>query len=222
MSAAATQNAADPTKVWFKGRSRWGSPFVALAPGRPGDAGYDPNAKKKVNLTLLVPKSDTVTLVRINAALDAGLTNYFGSKRPPRLRVPISDGDERTSEGQYRHPTDEFRGQMLVRLTANEDRMPVVLKGPSGQQTQAKPGDYAPGYWLTVIARTFCYNVSGNAGASLGVNAVNITAEDIVFAAEEPIADLDAALAGEDLPVKSAPAGPREPPSTVDPAAQFA
>jgi hypothetical protein len=217
-----TTTTADPTKVAFKGRARWGSPFVARAPGRPGDAGYDSNAKKKVNLTLLVPKSDTETLARINAALEAGLTNYFGKRRPPRLRLPISDGDERTSEGQYRHPGDEFRGQMLVRLTANEDRMPVVLKGPRGQQTQANPGDYASGYWLTVIARTFCYNVSGNAGVSLGVNAVNITAEDTVFVADEPVSDLDAALAGEDLPVKAAPAGPREPPSNVDPAAQFA
>ena len=73
-----------------------------------------------------------------------------------------------------------------------------------------------------MIARTFCYNVSGNAGVSLGVNSVNITSEDTVFAADDPISDLDAALAGEDLPIKATPAGPREPPASVDPAAKFA
>lgn len=217
------QLARDATKVALRGRARWGSPFVARVPGRAGDSGYNPSAEKLMSLVLLVPKTETAMLARVQVAVEAAIVEEWGRKRPVTLRLPWSDGDERKSDGSYVHPGDEFRGQMVVRVRAKESRMPVVMKGPSGQQVQAYPRDYQPGYWLTVVCRAFTYKFgNANMGASLGCNAVNITAEDTVFASDEPIADLDAALAGADLPVLAEATAKAPPPAEGDnPAAQF-
>jgi hypothetical protein len=215
----------DATKCAFLARSRYGSPFLARVPGRPGESGYNPSAEKLMNLLLLVPKTEAATIKRIQVTLDTATEETWGQRRPASLRVPMTDGDERKSDGTYVHPGDEFRGQMLVRVRAREDRMPVVMKGPAGQQVQAYPRDYQPGYWLIVVCRAFTYNRSGNTGVSLGCNAVNITAEDAVFTSDEPISDLDAALSGASLPASALPitSGPKEPPTAnSDPAAQFA
>ena len=215
----------DATKCAFLGRSRYGNPFVARVPGRPGERGFDPNGKKKMTMAILLPKTDTAAIARIQSAYEAEIENEWGSNRPAQLRVPMTDGDERKSDGTYVRPGDEFRGMMVVNVTANENRMPVVMKGPAGQQVQAYPRDYQPGYWVTLVCRAFSYSVSGNKGVSLGCNAVNITAEDTVFLADEPVSDLDAALSGASLPASASPitTGPKEPPAArIDPTAQFA
>lgn len=216
----------DPTKVAFLARSRYGSPFLARVPGKPGESGYNPSGDKLMYMLLMVPKTDTATITRIQNVIDAAIEETWAQKqRPASLRVPMTDGDERRNDGTYVHPGDEFRGQMLVRVRAREDRMPVVMKGPAGQQVQAYPRDFQPGYWLTTVNRAFTFNRSGNAGVSLGCNAVNITAEDTVFTSDEPVSDLDAALSGASLPASASPitAGPKEPPpAKSDPTAQFA
>jgi hypothetical protein len=214
-------DARDATKIAFRGRARWGSPFVARVPGRPGESGYDPSGQKLMSLVLLVPKTETAMVARIQAAGNAAAEESWASKRPVSLRLPWSDGDERKSDGTYVYPGEEFRGQLVVRMRAKEERMPVVMKGPAGEQVQAFPRDYAPGYWLTVVCRAFTYNRSGNSGMSFGCNAVNITAEDDVFASDEPISDLDAALSGADLPTASA-STKAPPPGGDNPASQFA
>jgi Protein of unknown function (DUF2815) len=212
----------DATKVAFLGRARFGSPFVAKVFGQPGQSGYDPNGRKKMSMTLLVPKTDRAAIQRINAAIEAVLAAQFGSNRPARLRYPIADGDERGADGKYLRPGEEYRDHMVVALTANEDRMPVVMKGPAGQQSQAFVADYAPGYWLTVVCRAFPYDVSSQSrGCSLGTNAVNITRKDTVFAGGgDPVDDLDAAL-GLAGGAEAAPAEPKGPSAPVDPAAAF-
>jgi hypothetical protein len=216
----------DATKVAFLARSRYGSPFVARVPGKPGERGYDPNGKKRMSMLLMVPKTDSATVKRIQAAIDAAIEEEWGQQRPASLRVPITDGDERRSDGSYVRPGDEFRGQMLISIRANEDRMPVVMRGPAGQQVQAYPKDYHPGYWLTTVNRAFVYTfMKTNHGVSLGCNAVNITAEDEVFSSDEPVSDLDAALSGASLLANASPitSGPKEPPpAKSDPTAQFA
>ena len=63
----------DATKVAFLARSRYGSPFVARVPGKPGERGYDPNGKKRMSMLLMVPKTDSATVKRIQAAIDAAI-----------------------------------------------------------------------------------------------------------------------------------------------------
>jgi hypothetical protein len=189
----------DATKVVFKGRTRYGTgPFVAKVVGRPGDSGYDPNGPKKMRLVMLVSKTETATLAALQEVTNVAIVEKWGSRRPPKLRLPWQDGDERKEDGTYEHPGDEFRGVMLVTITAKEERMPLVAKGPKGALVQAQKGDFEMGYWVTATCRAAAYSNSKNNGVSLWCNGIHITAEDAVFRSDDPIADLDAALAGPD------------------------
>src|SRR6478735_5273162 len=102
----------DATKCAFLARNRYGSPFLARVPGRPGESGYNPSGEKLMNMLLMVSKTDTATIKRIQSAIDAAIEETWGQRRPASLRVPMTDGDERRNDGAYVHPGDEFRGQM--------------------------------------------------------------------------------------------------------------
>ena len=60
--------------------------------------GSDP----KYSMSLIIPKSDTRTLRAIHAAVDEaienGITNKWGGKRPGKLCLPLHDGDEERDE----------------------------------------------------------------------------------------------------------------------------
>lgn len=61
---------------------------------------------KKYSVSLIIPKSDTVTLGKIRAAIKAaqeiGKAKLFGGKIPATLKMPLRDGDvERPEDDAY-------------------------------------------------------------------------------------------------------------------------
>ena len=65
---------------------------------------YQPGQEEKYQVTVLVPKSDTDTMGRINAAIEAakqrGISEKWNGQCPPLVPTPVYDGDGvRPSDG---------------------------------------------------------------------------------------------------------------------------
>lgn len=128
--------------------------------GDPSDAKY--------SVTILIPKSDKVTLKKIAAAIEAakeeGKTKTFGGRVPSNLRTTLHDGDEEAD--LERNP--EYEGHMYMSVSSKQ-RPGVVDRDldPILDSTQVYSGCYA-----RVSIRSFSYSNSGNKGISFGLNNV--------------------------------------------------
>ena len=65
---------------------------------------YQPGQEEKYQVTVLVPKTDTATMQRINDAIEAakqrGIADKWNGQCPPILNTPVYDGDGvRPSDG---------------------------------------------------------------------------------------------------------------------------
>ena len=91
----------------------------------------DKNGRLKYSVTLLIPKSDTETLQRINAAIQSaaqkGLDGAWGGAMPPQLPTPIHDGDGVRDSGEPYGP--ECKGHWVITASSNENHPPEVVDG---------------------------------------------------------------------------------------------
>lgn len=91
----------------------------------------DKNGRLKYSVTLLIPKSDTETLQRINAAIQSaaqkGLDGAWGGAMPPQLPTPIHDGDGVRESGEPYGP--ECKGHWVITASSNENHPPEVVDG---------------------------------------------------------------------------------------------
>lgn len=85
-------------------------------------------SEPKYSVTILIPKRDTATKARIDAAIEEakskGLTSKFGGKIPNILSTPIHDGDGyRPSDGEPYGA--ECKGCYVIALT-NKNKPGIV------------------------------------------------------------------------------------------------
>lgn len=102
--------------------------FVSLLSPREDQFG----GKPKYSATILVPKSDTATKAKIDAAIEAakqkGKTNLWNGVVPPIVATPVHDGDGvKPSDGSEFGP--ECKGHWVFTATTGVDYPPKVV-GP--------------------------------------------------------------------------------------------
>lgn len=130
----------------------------------PKQADKDP----KYSVTVLIPKGDYATLQRINMAIEAakqrGASEKYGGSIPPKLTLPLHDGDgPRESDG--RPYGQECRGHWV--LNTSSYRKPGVVDGncsPIMDETQIYSGMYG-----LVSMDFYPFNNSGNKGVACGL-----------------------------------------------------
>lgn len=130
-------------------------------------------AEPKFSVTLLIPKSDTATKQRIDAAIQAAITEgvpgKWGGMRPAQVPVPIYDGDGvRPSGEQFR---EECKGNWV--MTASSKLQPEVVDVNLNRildATQIYSGMYA-----RVNIRFFAYFNAGKKGIGCGLGPVQKT-----------------------------------------------
>ena len=135
----------------------------------------------RFSVTLLIPKSDTNTMAKINAAIEE----------------PAQDGVRPSDDMPY---GDECKGHWIITANANEDRPPAVVgldRQPIIDQSQVYSGMY--GY---VNVNFFAYNSNGRKGIGWGLNAIMKSRDGEVLGGGRPSVD---AMFG-DIPT-NAPAG---------------
>lgn len=128
----------------------------------------DPEKEARYSVTILIPKSDKVTLEKINKAIEAakedGKTKTFGGKIPGNLKTTLHDGDEEADLD--RNP--EYAGHFYMAMSS-KTRPGVVDQdlNPILDSTAVYSGCYA-----RVSINAFPYSNSGNKGISFGLNNV--------------------------------------------------
>lgn len=108
-----------------------------------------PGQEEKYSVTILVPKSDTATKARIDAAIEAakqkGIANKWNGQCPPLVPTPVYDGDGvRPSDGMPFGA--ECKGHWVFTASAKADYPPEVVdanRNPIINQSEIYSGVYA-------------------------------------------------------------------------------
>lgn len=140
--------------------------YVHVFHPRTPDNGGEP----KYSVTLLIPKTDTVTLNAIYADIERakqeGVQRVFGGSIPPACKTPVYDGDGYRPSGEAFG--EECRGCLVV--TASAKQQPVVVG--LDMQNILNPADIYSGCYIRASVNFFAYNSNGNKGVGCGLNAV--------------------------------------------------
>lgn len=135
-----------------------------------------PGHEEKYSVTVLVPKTDTATIGRINAAIEAakqkGVTDKWNGQCPPMLATPVYDGDGvRPSDGMPFGP--ECKGCIVFTASAKVDYKPEVVDAncnPIINQSEVYSGMYG-----RVCVNFFPYAFGSKKGIGCGLGPVQKT-----------------------------------------------
>lgn len=133
---------------------------------------FEPKAQnggeEKYSVTLLIPKSDTVTYNNIinalNKTLEEAIPNTFNGVKPAAPKFPIYDGDGLRPGGEPFG--DECRGHWVI--TANSKERPEIVD-VACNPIMSKSDFYSGCYGRASIV-FFAYNTNGNKGVGCGLN----------------------------------------------------
>lgn len=123
-------------------------------------------SKPKYSVSLIIPKSDTDTLAKIERAIDAAIEagiGKFGGKRPNKaaLKLPLRDGDvERDDEA--------YANSMFV--NANSITPPQVVD--TDLQPILDPTEVYSGCYARVSVSFYAFNTNGNKGIACGLGNI--------------------------------------------------
>ena len=124
-------------------------------------------ATPKYSVSLIIPKSDTETIAKINEAINAAIdegVGKFGGKKPNRaaLKLPLRDGDvEREDDDAYAN---------AYFINANSVTAPQIV------DTKVQPildrGEVYSGVYARVSINFYAFNSNGNRGIACGLGNI--------------------------------------------------
>lgn len=122
------------------------------------EAGNDP----KYSVSILIPKTDNVTVNKINAAVDAALlagAEKFGGKPPKNFKHPLKDGD-------IERPDDEvYAGHYYV--SASSFRQPGIVD--ANREDIIDKDEFYSGCYGRASINFYAFNVGVNKGIAAGL-----------------------------------------------------
>ena len=131
-----------------------------------------PGQEEKFSTTILLPKSDTATKARIDAAIEAakqkGAAGNWNGVIPPVVPDPIWDGDGVKQDGTEFGP--EAKGHWVFTARSNKDRAPEVVDrngNPIINQSEIYSGVYG-----RVNVEFYPYNFQGKKGVGCSLGPV--------------------------------------------------
>ena len=154
----------------------------------------DPNAKPKYSTTVLVPKSDTATKAKLDAAIAAAKKRGLESKKYregtplDKLPTPIWDGDGYRADG-YTEFGPEAKGCWVFTASSDVERRPGVVDASC--QPILDPTEIYSGIYGRVGVDFFPYNFAGKQGVGCSLCNVQKLADGEPLGAARPTADDD-------------------------------
>lgn len=124
----------------------------------------DPDKPAKYSVSILIPKSDTETVGRINAAFeavkaDAQAQAKWGGSVPKVLKGGLRDGDAEKEDPAY-------AGMYFI--NASSAQKPGLIDGDQNPIISAD--DFYSGCWGRASITLFPYNAAGSKGIGCGLN----------------------------------------------------
>lgn len=132
--------------------------------------GWDPvsinGGAEKYSVSVLIPKDDTETVNKINAAIDAAIeegTAKFGGKKPSRdlIKIPLRDGDTERDDEAY-------KGHYF--LNANSKTAPQIVD--RSVQPILDRAEVYSGCYARVSLNFYAFNSNGNKGIACGLGNI--------------------------------------------------
>lgn len=126
----------------------------------------DEGSEEKYSVSVIIPKSDKQTLKRVREAIEAakeqGKTKKWGGKLPPKLKLPLRDGDEE-------RPDDEAYADSYFFNCSSKQKPGVVDKkcNPIIDAEEVYSGCYG-----RVSVNFYPFDTSGSKGVAAGLNNV--------------------------------------------------
>ena len=123
-------------------------------------------SEPKYSCSLIIPKSDTVTVGKIREAIEQAKQEgvpKWGGKIPPNLKLPLRDGDTEKDDENY-------EGCYFLNANASENRRPKIIDRACNDvldQDEVYSGCYA-----NVKIGLFSYSASGNKGIGAGLEVI--------------------------------------------------
>jgi len=154
--------------------------------------------KPKYSVSIIIPKSDTVTLKKIEAAINAAYSEGEGKlkgngKTVPTLaslKTPLRDGD-------VERPDDEAYADSFF-VNANSDTAPGIVdrdRNPIMERSEIYSGIYA-----RFSINFYAFNTNGNKGIACGLNNVQKLSDGIPLGGKsKPEDDFDSDYDEEDF-----------------------
>ncbi len=123
---------------------------------------------EKYSVSLLIPKEDKATLVKIykaiEAAKEAAKSKKWNGKIPPNLKLPIHDGD-------IDRPDDEnYAGHFFFNATSKDAPQIVDRK----VQPIIDPMECGSGDYCNVSVNFYGFAASGNKGVAAGLQNIQL------------------------------------------------
>ncbi|WP_257202964.1 DUF2815 family protein [Corynebacterium cystitidis] len=133
------------------------------------------NADPKYSVTVLIPKSDTATIARVQAAIKAAVDDAVERRTfkqpidPAATKYPpLRDGDSLTDSGEERGP--EFAGHWFIAAKTGVSRPPFLVDGQMNKIIDEN--ELYSGCYGNVAVQFFGYENSGNKGISASLVGV--------------------------------------------------
>lgn len=140
-------------------------------------SGGDP----KYSVTLLIPKSDTATMAKIEAAMKAARENFCAKNGanalPAKPSHTLHDGDGMRDSGEPYGP--ECKGCWVITVSASESRRPLVVDAAGN--TIIDPAEVYSGCYGRASINFYGYSRSGKKGISAGLLGVQKLADGEPF-----------------------------------------
>ncbi len=121
------------------------------------------DAEKKYSVALIIPKSDTKTLGKIEDAIKAALEEgkgKFGGKIPKKWKSPLRDGDEE------REDDENYADSYFI--NANSTSKPGIVD--ENLDPIMDKEEFYSGCYGRASLNFYAFSVSGNQGVACGLN----------------------------------------------------
>lgn len=155
-----------PTKV-ITGKVRFS--YVNIFKSR----SFQPGQDEKFSICLLIPKKDKKTVQEIKAAINAavqqGVAEKWGGKKPGNLKLPLRDGDDERAD-----EAEEYTGMYF--LNANSNQKPGIIDMYKNEILD--PTEVYSGCWGRASINFFPFNSNGNKGVGVGLNNIQKLGDD--------------------------------------------
>lgn len=133
-----------------------------------------PNGEPKYQVTLLIPKSDTVTKADIDssiaAAVQTAVDKTWKGVRPPIIPTPIHDGDGVRQDGTPYGP--ECKGMWVMTASRQAKDGRPFLTEISNLRVEALPTEFYSGMYARCTVHFFGFNRAGKKGIGCALDGV--------------------------------------------------
>lgn len=150
---------------------------------------WEPNSiqggKPKYSVSVIIPKTDIVTISAIEKAVDAAIdagVGKFGGKRPDKasLKLPLRDGDIERDDEAYANSFFVNANSITAPQIVDENVAPIL------DRAEVYSGCYA-----RVSLSFYAFNTNGNRGIACGLGNIQKIREGEPLGAERISAESD-------------------------------